>query len=142
MAFVCPRCGREYDVTLFEYGRRIRCPCGELITQESGHRIEWEPDWESIEREIFGSDERRRFDRQEMERIGRRADRITSLILYSDLPRIDVEIEIRAFRRSVLEVFPEKAELFDALYVSRFKRLWRQFRESEEGLFDGESPPD
>ncbi|UCF06182.1 MAG: hypothetical protein JSV33_03910 [bacterium] len=144
MALLCPRCGREYDVTLFEYGHRIRCPCGELITHESGHRIEWEPDWESIERELFGPDElrRRRLDRQEMERIRRQADRITSLILYSDLPRVDVEIEIRAFKRSVLDTFPERAALFDALYIGRFKRLWSQFRDTEEGLFDGETPSD
>ena len=28
MAIPCPRCGREYDVTLFEFGRTLWCSCG------------------------------------------------------------------------------------------------------------------
>lgn len=28
MAITCPRCGAEYDVTLFQFGRRILCTCG------------------------------------------------------------------------------------------------------------------
>ena len=28
MAVTCPECGREYDVTLFQYGRTIHCTCG------------------------------------------------------------------------------------------------------------------
>ncbi|MCM8778838.1 MAG: hypothetical protein NC898_04895 [Candidatus Omnitrophica bacterium] len=31
MAVVCKICGREYDITLFEFGRRVRCDCGNLI---------------------------------------------------------------------------------------------------------------
>jgi len=31
VAITCPQCGRQYDVTLFEFGRRIRCDCGEDI---------------------------------------------------------------------------------------------------------------
>lgn len=28
MAITCPRCGSEFDVTLFEFGHRVRCDCG------------------------------------------------------------------------------------------------------------------
>jgi len=28
MAIGCPRCGREYDVTLFQFERTVRCACG------------------------------------------------------------------------------------------------------------------
>ncbi|MBN1394915.1 MAG: hypothetical protein JW959_07825 [Pirellulales bacterium] len=28
MAIICPRCGANYDATLFEFGRRVRCACG------------------------------------------------------------------------------------------------------------------
>jgi poly(ADP-ribose) glycohydrolase ARH3 len=28
MAITCPRCGADYDVTLFQFGHRIRCRCG------------------------------------------------------------------------------------------------------------------
>lgn len=38
MAIACPGCGRQYDVTLFEYGRTVRCTCGSVVGLE--HRIE------------------------------------------------------------------------------------------------------
>ena len=31
MAIPCPRCGREYDVTLFEFGRTLWCTCGARV---------------------------------------------------------------------------------------------------------------
>lgn len=37
MAIQCPRCRRQYDVTLFEYGRTLRCDCGERIDLHTGH---------------------------------------------------------------------------------------------------------
>lgn len=33
MAVICKRCGRQYDVTLFQFGRSIRCECGETLPQ-------------------------------------------------------------------------------------------------------------
>lgn len=35
MAIRCPGCGREYDVTLFQFGRTIRCACGERVGVEA-----------------------------------------------------------------------------------------------------------
>ena len=37
MALQCPRCGRQYDVTLFEFGRSVRCDCGATVDLERGH---------------------------------------------------------------------------------------------------------
>lgn len=34
MAIPCPRCGREYDVALFPYGRTIHCTCGSRVGVE------------------------------------------------------------------------------------------------------------
>lgn len=31
MAVLCPRCGRNYDVTLFAFGRTIWCTCGSRV---------------------------------------------------------------------------------------------------------------
>lgn len=31
MAIECPRCGRHYDVTLFQFGRTIHCTCGSRV---------------------------------------------------------------------------------------------------------------
>ena len=66
----------------------------------------------------------------------RTADRIVSLILYSDMPAIDIEIEIESFRKDVLAEFPDGGELFDAIYLGRFMRIWSQFRAGDRGLFE------
>jgi hypothetical protein len=58
----------------------------------------------------------------------RRADRIASLIVASDYPDVDIEIEIRRLRRWCAERLPDRAELFEMVYVSRFRRLREQFR--------------
>ena len=47
MAVKCPQCGADYDVTLFTFGRRIRCDCGAWVdlavvvvhVTEDDHRI-------------------------------------------------------------------------------------------------------
>lgn len=31
MAIVCPGCGHEYDVTLFEFGHTLTCDCGTIL---------------------------------------------------------------------------------------------------------------
>lgn len=89
-------------------------------------------------RDIFESAGRRFADGRRAEAFRLSADRISSLILHSDMPRIDIEIEIESFRRDVLEEFPDKGELFDAIYLKRFERLWSQFRQGEGGLFEHE----
>ncbi len=94
--------------------------------------------WED-EREIFESASERFADGRRAEAFRRSSDRIASLILHSDMPRIDVEIEIESFREEVLAEFPEREELFEAIYLARFKRLWGQFRGGEGDLFDYES---
>ena len=35
MAVVCKRCGRQYDVTLFQFGRSITCECGARLPQQA-----------------------------------------------------------------------------------------------------------
>jgi hypothetical protein len=67
-------------------------------------------------------------ERQAYLRMKRRADRISSLIVASDYPAIDVVIEIRKLREFAEEHFPGRLDLFDRIYGSRFRRLWGQFR--------------
>lgn len=38
MAITCPKCGAEYDVTLFEFERGIICDCGQWVDLAVGHR--------------------------------------------------------------------------------------------------------
>ena len=41
MAISCQKCGRQYDVTLFQYGRTINCACGARVGFE--HRLNLDP---------------------------------------------------------------------------------------------------
>jgi hypothetical protein len=59
----------------------------------------------------------------------RKADRIAFLIVASDYERIDVEIEKAELRAECARQFPDKLELYDMIYESRFQRLWEQFRD-------------
>ena len=66
--------------------------------------------------------------------LARDSDRICALILYSDVPWIDVEIEINKLRNRVLDEAPAKMALFNHLYVSRFERLRSQWRMQERSF--------
>ena len=37
MAITCPRCGAGYDVTLFQFGHRVQCDCGQWVGLDRGH---------------------------------------------------------------------------------------------------------
>jgi hypothetical protein len=58
----------------------------------------------------------------------RKADRISFLIVASDYPDIDIDIEIASLRRWCKVHLPDRVELFEIVYVSRFRRLREQFR--------------
>lgn len=37
MAIQCPKCRRQYDVTLFQFRRTVRCECGTWLDLRAGH---------------------------------------------------------------------------------------------------------
>jgi len=39
MAITCQRCGAGFDVTLFQFGHRIRCTCGQWVDLATGHEL-------------------------------------------------------------------------------------------------------
>ena len=148
MSLRCPKCGREHDDALFESDREVVCACGKRLSLKNAHEEIREAsgadrapirdiNWESFEKEIFDAVNARprRIDAARVEEIRRMADRISALIKQSDLPRVDIEIEVRNFREYVLEHFPEKEELFKAIYINRFRRLWEEHRKGEGPLF-------
>lgn len=92
-------------------------------------------DWEALESELFET-AGVEFDRKRARGIRIEADRIVSMILDAGMPRIDIEIAVRSFRSRILEEFPGREELFDALYVGRFRRIWEQFRQGGGELLD------
>lgn len=116
MSIRCPQCGWEYDVTLFQFGRSVRCKCGEMVRAGS------EPLWDGLKRLLREEEENR------LRVLQRGVDRISSLIVASGYSRVDIEIEIEKTREKCRELFPDKTDLFELIYVSRFRRLWEQFR--------------
>jgi hypothetical protein len=87
-------------------------------------------DWVELERALFAAAGEHQ-DAARARGISIEADKIVSMILTPDMPKADVEIAIRGFRRRVLEEFPGREELFDGLYLGRFRRIWEQFRGEE-----------
>ena len=67
--------------------------------------------------------------RQSMREVQRMADRVCVLILSSDLPAIDIEIEKNKVRERCPELFPDREQLYEMIYESRFQRLSEQFRD-------------
>ena len=63
-----------------------------------------------------------------MRSLQRMVDRVCVLILSTDLPEIDIEIEKNKVRDHCLELYPDREHLFEMIYESRFRRLWEQFR--------------
>ncbi len=64
--------------------------------------------------------------------LSRRSDRIVALILYSDLPWIDIVFEIQAMRDLVETEAPDLAGAFERIYTARFQRIRDQWRESSD----------
>jgi hypothetical protein len=62
------------------------------------------------------------------EDLKRQADRICFLIVASDYPDVDIDIEIRNLGRWCEMHLPQRRDLFEIIYVNRFQRLREQFR--------------
>ena len=60
------------------------------------------------------------------EELRRRADAITSRILYGDEPRLDLDIAISALKGWVEEQLPDRVWLFEIVYEARWERMRAQ----------------
>ena len=65
---------------------------------------------------------------QQAEQIRRMADRIAFLIVSSDFPLVDIAIERSNLHDEAEALFPERMEIYDRIYESRFDRLIEQWR--------------
>ena len=125
MAIRCPHCKTEYQLTSFDKQTSITCSCGarlslyqdEVLGQLSGIVNTYQAYIEEDEKVV---------------EIRHLADKISHLILNTDLPAVDIHIEKEKLRKMVATHFPDKAYLYELLYESRFKRLWEQFRSGGE----------
>jgi len=122
MAILCPDCSSQYDVTLFQFGRAVRCDCGRTFHLDDAN--------------IVGPVRHRRpqpvrlqnAPREESRRLQRMADKVCSLILMSTYPDVDILIEMDQVRLYCQQTFPDRMDLYEMIYEARFKRLWQQFR--------------
>ena len=69
--------------------------------------------------------------RLKMAEFQRLADRVCALILIGDYPAIDIEIERAKVRGRCEELYPDRMDLYEMIYESRFDRLWAQFRQPD-----------
>jgi hypothetical protein len=115
MAVRCSYCERDYDVTLFEFGKTVKCSCGHKV--HLNHiELKDETRYLLMQEEMKISD------------IRLMADRISFLIVATDYPHIDIEIDKQKLQDKIGELFPEKAYLYELIYAPRFRRLAEQFR--------------
>jgi hypothetical protein len=63
--------------------------------------------------------------------IRRAAERVCALILYSDLPLIDIRLAAADVKRLCRRLYPDRIYLYEWIYGSRFRRLWQQWRGEE-----------
>jgi hypothetical protein len=73
--------------------------------------------------------------RERMAELSRMADQVSTLVLRDDYPEIDITIAVENLRQAAGELFPGRDDLFEMVYVSRFRRLWEQFRGGDEAPF-------
>lgn len=69
------------------------------------------------------------------EDLRRRADLLTWSILYGDLASIDVDIAIDALREDVRATLPDRLDLFEMIWVARWRRLREQGWSRERSLY-------
>jgi hypothetical protein len=61
-------------------------------------------------------------------RLQRMADRVASMIVTSSCSDLDCALAERELRMECLSLFPDRMDLYDRIYASRFRRLREQFR--------------
>ena len=66
------------------------------------------------------------------ELLKKRADEICNLIMSSDSVWEQVQIKIRELRVLCEEMFPEKLELFEKIYINRFHKLWKEWKNPQQ----------
>lgn len=123
MAVICPNCGKEYDITLFEYGNTVKCECGKTVELEHKEFKDKYGFFKKLLSSIENGEQK-----EKLEKLKSKVDKICTMILSKEYKKVDIEIEKNKFRKKFLRIFPDKEKLYNMIYESRFKRLWEQFR--------------
>ena len=72
-------------------------------------------------------------EREGMRELQRMSHMICSLIL-SDYPEVDILIQRQKMRERCEELFPDRMDLYEMIYESRFDRLMEQFHGRGDGV--------
>jgi hypothetical protein len=115
MLVQCARCGNSYARVFLDASSDPRCKCGERLDPEG-------PGPQFVDRDELVREERR------LGELARAADRVSFLIVATDCPRIDIDIQRAELRRRCQTLFPDKMDVYEMVFESRFRRLWEQFR--------------
>jgi hypothetical protein len=70
---------------------------------------------------------------QAYRRFQRRVDRLSFMIVATDISERDIGIERLFLRTEAARLFPERFRFYEMLYESRFRRLVEQFRHKLPG---------
>ena len=126
----CAGCGASYAAPLVGPGAtcgRCGAPLPQALPRPADAGLRRRAGEARPEGMAGGRDEARR-EEAKMRELQRLADRLCFLIVATDTPRVDVDIQRAALRRRCSELFPDKMHVFYLVYESRFRRLWDQFR--------------
>jgi hypothetical protein len=72
--------------------------------------------------------------RERLDALSREAERIVTLILHTNMPRVDIDIQIEDFREECVRQFPGSDDVFEMVYAARFRRIWEQWYEERPGM--------
>lgn len=111
MAITCPRCGKQYDVTLFQFGKSVRCDCGQTVDAGKPH-AESGPGRPPV-------------------RLARRAARIKALIMDEAVPRTAILEEVEALRAEHLRHGTGDPGDFEEGILADLKRIYRLGRDED-----------
>src|SRR5262245_66314873 len=94
----CTHCGRSYARVFLDPGSAPRCRCGQPLS------LDGDPP-RFVDREALLREE------HELSELSRAADRVSFLIVATDCPRVDVDIQRAALRKRCKALVPDKMDL-------------------------------
>ena len=105
MAVFCPRCEKRHPSEALVGGATLLCDCGAHLGAAP------------------------RTNARAFQRIlSSRADSLCRMILSSDCDEVEVAMERGRVRALAETLFPDRMDLYDMIFESRFDRLWQQWR--------------
>ena len=123
MSIRCPKCRMLHDVAQFQIGAKLKCRCGFMLDSSLIDTAE------DFLRYCESEEEQKK-----AKEIQRDAQAVCRMILDEEHSKVDIQITMANLKEKVKRLFPDKVETFEMIYGARFRRLWDQFRGSDNAL--------